>query len=203
MLGPMRRWREDRLAGLTSGPRLADRRRVRRDHRSAAAARSAPPDSPDPRPRFRRRGRRGRCRRHPRRARGRGLRSDGHSGWRVRQQWLAGDRAKEVGHGQELEGRSSGRRQRWLGGRGARHACDRALADAVQAQRLADIRKAQALNQQTLAKRMKVSQARISKIEHGTHAHPHRSGNTRVLRRSARRQAACRGEFDDESIARH
>ncbi len=47
----------------------------------------------------------------------------------------------------------------------------RALADAVQAQRLADIRKAQALNQQTLAKRMKVSQARISKIEHDTLTH--------------------------------
>jgi ribosome-binding protein aMBF1 (putative translation factor) len=47
----------------------------------------------------------------------------------------------------------------------------KALGDAVQAQRLADIRKAQVLDQQTLAKRMKVSQARVSKIEHGTLTH--------------------------------
>ena len=77
-----------------------------------------------------------------------------------------------------------------------------ALADAVQAQRLADIRKAQALNQQTLAKRMKVSQARISKIEHGTLTHTEvgtlefyveaRGGRLRVV-----------AEFDDESIALH
>lgn len=60
----------------------------------------------------------------------------------------------------------------------------KALADAVQAQRMADIRKAQAVNQQTLAKRMKVSQVRISKIEHGTLAHTKWENSSPTSKRS-------------------
>lgn len=78
----------------------------------------------------------------------------------------------------------------------------RALADAVQGQRLADIRKAQALNQQTLAKRMKVSQARISKIEHGTLTHTE-VGTLESYVEALGGRLRVVAEFDDESIALH
>jgi ribosome-binding protein aMBF1 (putative translation factor) len=78
----------------------------------------------------------------------------------------------------------------------------RSLADAVQAQRLADIRKAQALNQQTLAKRMKVSQARISKIEHGALAHTE-VGTLESYVEALGGRLRVLAEFDDESIALH
>ncbi len=78
----------------------------------------------------------------------------------------------------------------------------RALADAVQAQRLADIRKAQALNQETLAKRMKVSQARISKIEHGTLTHTE-VGTLESYVEALGGRLRVVAEFDDQSIALH
>lgn len=76
------------------------------------------------------------------------------------------------------------------------------LTDAVQAQRLADIRKGQALNQKTLADRMHVSQARVSKIELGT------LGRTKLGTLESYVQALggrlrVVAEFDDESIALH
>jgi ribosome-binding protein aMBF1 (putative translation factor) len=78
----------------------------------------------------------------------------------------------------------------------------RALVDAVQAQRLADIRKAQALNEQTLAKRMKVSQARISKIEHGTLTHTE-VGTLESYVEALGGRLRVVAEFDNESIALH
>jgi ribosome-binding protein aMBF1 (putative translation factor) len=78
----------------------------------------------------------------------------------------------------------------------------RALVDAVQAQRLADIRKAQALNEQTLAKRMKVSQARISKIEHGPLTHTE-VGTLESYVEALGGRLRVVAEFDNESIALH
>jgi hypothetical protein len=72
----------------------------------------------------------------------------------------------------------------------------RALADAVKAQRSADIRKAQALNQQ------KVSQARISKIEHGTLTHTE-VGTLESYVEALGGRLRVVAEFDDESIALH
>lgn len=76
------------------------------------------------------------------------------------------------------------------------------LTDAVQAQRLADIRKAHALNQQTLADRMKVSQARISKIEHGTLANTE-LGTLESYVEALGGRLRVVAEFDDQSIALH
>jgi predicted transcriptional regulator len=45
------------------------------------------------------------------------------------------------------------------------------LEESVRAHRLADIRKAQGESQDALAKTMKVTQARVSKIEHGDIGH--------------------------------
>ena len=45
------------------------------------------------------------------------------------------------------------------------------LHDMVRAQRLADIRKRHSISQSGLSKRMKISQARVSKIENGDLSH--------------------------------
>jgi DNA-binding transcriptional regulator YiaG len=76
------------------------------------------------------------------------------------------------------------------------------LTDAVRAQRLADIRKGQALNQKTLADRMHVSQARVSKIEHGTLARTE-LGTLESYVEALGGRLRVVAEFDDESIALH
>jgi DNA-binding transcriptional regulator YiaG len=76
------------------------------------------------------------------------------------------------------------------------------LTDAIQAQRLADIRKAHALNQKALAERMHVSQARISKIEHGTLARTE-LGTLESYVEALGGRLRIVAEFDDQSIALH
>lgn len=76
------------------------------------------------------------------------------------------------------------------------------LTDAVQAQRLAEIRKAHALNQKTLAERMKVSQARVSKIEHGTLGRTE-LGTLQSYVEALGGTLRVVADFDDESIALH
>ncbi|WP_199522437.1 helix-turn-helix domain-containing protein [Geodermatophilus marinus] len=78
----------------------------------------------------------------------------------------------------------------------------RKLADAVQAQRLADIRKAHALNQRALADRMNVSQARISKIEHGALIHTE-LGTLESYVEALGGRLRVVAEFDDQTIALH
>lgn len=76
------------------------------------------------------------------------------------------------------------------------------LTGAVQAQRLAEIRKAHALSQKTLAERMKVSQARVSKIEHGTLGRTE-LGTLESYVEALGGKLRIVADFDDESIALH
>jgi transcriptional regulator with XRE-family HTH domain len=70
------------------------------------------------------------------------------------------------------------------------------------AQRLADIRKAHALNQKTFADRMHVSQARVSKIEHATLGRPE-LGTLKSDVQALGGRLRVVAEIDEQGIALH
>jgi len=76
------------------------------------------------------------------------------------------------------------------------------LRDAVQAQKLADIRTARSLTQQGLAERLHVSQARVSKIERGELSSAE-LGTLESYVGALGGRLRVVAEFDDETVVLH